>query len=583
MKNWSISFKLLCLVAIAIVAFVCMGLYGILNTRSIFGWVSEVNTTAKDFQRSAKEISDPLHRVRELVLSIVLAPDRALREKLNETQEEISRQLDAGFKRWPVGAMAAAERAAFDKLRAAWEDYKKLKDYTVDRATKGYREEAFINAIDTEARQFDSTIGELDGWQKLKIDAAQAMYREADSRFRLVVLTSGIVTLLIALLVGGVAFVIVRSITGPIQILTTTASRIADRVDDTQAEKTLEPVLQTGGEVGQLARGFWRMVSTLRTTIQNETQSRALMDEILTSTRAAVGQLGSTGAQLLASTKEQASGAEKQAEAVARVVTTIEQVTATAREAATRATEVGKTVQRTLKIGNAGRKATADSFTALNGVRKRVEETSKNMMELIEQAKAISGIIGTVDDIAQQSHVLAVNAAIEAAKAKEGGREFTIIAREIRAMAEQSRKGTAQVRKILEQILKASGAAIASMEQVTTGVSGAILEGDQSSQAINELAVALGEVAETSAQTSVSADQEALSMTQIRDAMKNIDLVAKHALLAIQGTAQAARQLDNLGAQLRHLSAVHGERQAPGADDPPAPLPPAPQAHGLRD
>ena len=57
MKNWSISFKLLCLVAIAIVAFVCMGLYGILNTRSIFGWVSEVNTTAKDFQRSAKEIS----------------------------------------------------------------------------------------------------------------------------------------------------------------------------------------------------------------------------------------------------------------------------------------------------------------------------------------------------------------------------------------------------------------------------------------------------------------------------------------------------------------------------------------------
>ena len=579
MKNWSISFKLLCLVAIAIVAFVCMGLYGILNTRSIFGWVSEVNTTAKDFQRSAKEISDPLHRVRELVLSIVLAPDRALREKLNETQEEISRQLDAGFKRWPVGPMAAAERAAFDKLRAAWEDYKKLKDYTVDRATKGYREEAFINAIDTEARQFDSTIGELDGWQKLKIDAAQAMYREADSRFRLVVQTSVIVTLLIALLVGGVAFVIVRSITGPIQILTTTASRIADRVDDTQAEKTLEPVLQTGGEVGQLARGFWRMVSTLRTTIQNETQSRALMDEILTSTRAAVGQLGSTGAQLLASTKEQASGAEKQAEAVARVVTTIEQVTATAREAATRATEVGKTVQRTLKIGNAGRKATADSFTALNGVRKRVEETSKNMMALIEQAKAISGIIGTVDDIAQQSHVLAVNAAIEAAKAKEGGKEFTIIAREIRAMAEQSRKGTAQVRQILVQILKASGAAIASMEQVTTGVSGAILEGDQSSQAINELAVALGEVAETSAQTSVSADQEALSMTQIRDAMKNIDLVAKHALLAIQGTAQAARQLDNLGAQLRHLSAHHEERQAPGADDPPAPLPPAPQAH----
>ncbi|MEO6786990.1 MAG: methyl-accepting chemotaxis protein [Chthoniobacteraceae bacterium] len=564
MKNWSISFRLLCLAVIAVMTFVFLGLYGIYNARSTFGWVSEVNSTAQDFQRSAREISDPLHGVRELVLLIVMAPDRAYRERLNAAQEAKSRQLDEAFKGWQADRMDSAERAAFNKLRTAWEDYRKLKDYTVDRARNGYREEAFINATETAAPQFDLAVNELEVWQKLKINSAQAVYRDAGARFKWVFRTSILVTALTALLVGTVAFFIVRSITGPIRILTTTAARIADRVDDPESEKALTPVLGTGGEVGQLARGFWRMVSTLRSTLQNEIQSRARMDEILRSTRAAVGQIGSTSAQLLESTREQATGAEKQADAVTRVVTTVEEVTGTARQAATRAKNVGQTVLHTVEIGNAGRRAADDSVSALNEVRKRVEVTSRNMMDLIEQTKAISDIIATVDDIAQQSHVLAVNAAIEAAKAREGGKEFTVIASEIRAMAEQSRQGTAQVRQILDQILKAGGAAVLSMEEVTKGVSGAIREGDQSSKAINELTVALADVAETSVQTAVAAEQEAIGMTQISEAMRNIDLVAKNALLAIQGTAQAARQLDSLGSQLRHLSAERENGHEPG-------------------
>ena len=118
MKNWSISLKLLCLVAIAIVTFVGMGLYGIANTRSIFGWVREVNLTAQDFQRSAKELSDPLHRVRELTLSIVLAPDRAFLEKLNTAREKESGGRDVILRRRALRGMLSSERNAMrEKVR----------------------------------------------------------------------------------------------------------------------------------------------------------------------------------------------------------------------------------------------------------------------------------------------------------------------------------------------------------------------------------------------------------------------------------------------------------------------------------
>ena len=532
-----------------------MGLYGIANTRSTFDWVRQVNGTAQDFQRSAKEISDPLHRIRELTLTMVLAPDRALREKLNAAQEEESRRLDETLARWPVEQMDAGERAAFEKLRTAWVDYKKLKDYTIDRTLKGFREEAFINAIDTAARQFAFTIAQLESWQAVKIGGAQAVYREADAHYRRVARTSTLVTLLTALLVGGIGLFVVRTITGPIGVLTATASRIADNVDDTEAEEALAPVLGSGGEVGQLARGFWRMVRTLRATIRTETESRARIDEILKSTRAAVSLLGSTSAQLLASTKEQSCGAENQAAAVARIVPTVEEVTQTARHAALRAAGVGRTVQRTLEIGKAGRKAVDDSVSALNGVRQQVEQTAEDLLALVERTRAIFVIIATVEDIASQSHVLAVNAAIEAAKAGTHGKGFTVVANEVKSLADQSKLATAQVRAILADIHKATKAAVESMEGVTNGVSGAIQVGDQSSQTINELAVALWEVAETSAQTVVSAEQEALGMTHIHEAMQNIDQVARQTLLAIQGTVQAARQLNELGSQLTRLSA----------------------------
>ena len=121
-------------------------------------------------------------------------------------------------------------------------------------------------------------------------------------------------------------------------------------------------------------------------------------------------------------------------------------------------------------------------------------------------------------------------------------------------MAEQSRSGTAQVRQILGQILKATSAAVESMEGVTTGVSGAMEAGDQSKRTIDQLAAALSDVAQTSAQIVGSAEQEAQGMIQINDAMKNIDHVAREALLAIQGTTKAARQLNDLGNQLTRLS-----------------------------
>jgi methyl-accepting chemotaxis protein len=269
--------------------------------------------------------------------------------------------------------------------------------------------------------------------------------------------------------------------------------------------------------------------------------------------RETVAQLTSTGAEILASTSQQASGVQEQAAAVSQTVATVNEVTQTAEQAVQRARGVGDVFQRTAETGKAGKQALEESLAAERHVQSQVESTAENIMALAEQAQAIGEIIATVNDIAEQTNLLALNAAIEASRAGEHGRGFSVVAAEVKALAEQSRKATVQVRHILGEIQKATNKAVLSTEEVTRGVSTAIRLGTQASETITALSEALSSTAQASAQIVASAGQQATGMTQIHTAIQNIDQVARQNLAAVRQAEQAAQDLNQLGTKLAAL------------------------------
>ena len=185
--------------------------------------------------------------------------------------------------------------------------------------------------------------------------------------------------------------------------------------------------------------------------------------------RGVIAQLAATSTELLAGTTQQASGAQTQAAAVTEVVTTVDEVTQTSDQAAHRAKGVGEAIRRTHEIGRAGRQGVEDSIRALTVVQDKMGTTAQTIPILAEQAQAIGEIIATVNDIAEQTNVLALNAAIEASRAGHEGRGFAVVAGEVKALADQSKKATAQVRKMLGDIQKATNAAVLSTEDVSKG------------------------------------------------------------------------------------------------------------------
>ena len=271
------------------------------------------------------------------------------------------------------------------------------------------------------------------------------------------------------------------------------------------------------------------------------------------------GVLASSAAEILAATTQQASGAAESSAAVAETVATVDEVARTAEQASERAKALAATAQRAAELGTVGRKAVDASVSGMAMVKERVESTAQNMLALAEQAQAIGEIISSVNDIAEQTNMLALNAAVEAARAGEQGRGFAVVAGEVKSLAEQSKRATVEVRRILGDIQRATSAAVMSTEEGTKQAAATATQVAEAGQTIRGLAEAVGEAAQAAAQIVASAGQQALGMSQIREAIANIHEVTQQNLASTKQTERAAMDLDQLGARLIEL--VGGRRQ----------------------
>jgi methyl-accepting chemotaxis protein len=268
-----------------------------------------------------------------------------------------------------------------------------------------------------------------------------------------------------------------------------------------------------------------------------------------------IEQLTSVSAEILAGTTQQAAGMREHSSAVTETVTTVDEVLQTSEQAAQRAQAVAESSQRAAQAGHAGRKAVEDSVTAMGTVREQTGSIAESILTLAEQAQAIGEIIATVNDIAEQTNVLSLNAAIEASRAGEHGKGFSVVASEVKALADQSKKATAQVRMILGEIQKATNAAVMVTEQGSKSVNEAIKTVNDAGTTIRTLADIIAEAVQAAAQIAASSAQQATGMRQIHQAMQNINQVSVQNLAATNQSEQAAKHLSVVGASLKKLIA----------------------------
>ena len=345
--------------------------------------------------------------------------------------------------------------------------------------------------------------------------------------------------LVIGLVALVVSLVMVGSLNRAIAVPLREISKVAERVASGDLTGTLVSSDNRADEIGVLALTFRRMVENLRDV------NRQIRD--------GVNVLGSAAREILAATTQVAAAATETATAVSETTTTVEEVKQTSEVSSQKARYVSDSAQKTAQASQAGKKAMDDAVEGMMRIREQMESIAGSIVRLSEHSQTIGEIIATVNDLADQSNLLAVNAAIEAAKAGEQGKGFAVVAQEVRNLAEQSKQATAQVRAILTDIQKATSTAVMATEQGSKAVAIGVKRSTEAGESIRVLTESIAEAAQAAAQIAASSQQQLVGMDQMALAMENIKQASTQNVAGTKQTEIAATNLHDLGQKLKQV------------------------------
>ncbi len=267
----------------------------------------------------------------------------------------------------------------------------------------------------------------------------------------------------------------------------------------------------------------------------------------------AVTKMTSAAVEITAAATQQSAGANQQSAAINETTTTVDEVRQIALQNDSKAKSVSDMAQQTFQISQNGQQAVSECIEGMNQIKEKVELIAENILSLSEHTQQIGHIIASVNDIAEQSNLLALNASIEAARAGEHGKGFAVVAMEVKNLAEQSRQATAQVKSILNDVQKATNAAVMVTEEGGKGVDDGVTLVNQAGKTINELAQNIARSAEVAQQIVVSANQQTIGMEQILQAMQNINQAALDTLSGNKQTMDAAGNLTAMAKKMEGL------------------------------
>jgi twitching motility protein PilJ len=248
--------------------------------------------------------------------------------------------------------------------------------------------------------------------------------------------------------------------------------------------------------------------------------------------------------QLLDAAEKQSKEIQNTTQDVLRVAETLTLVSASAEESA-------NVAMRSLAASDKGRLAVQNSITGMNDIREQIQETSKRIKRLGESSQEIGEIVELISDITEQTNVLALNAAIQAASAGEAGRGFSVVAEEVQRLAERSAEATKQIGAIVKTIQADTQDAVAAMEKSTAGVVDGARLSDAAGQALTEIDSVTKNLAGLIQKISDDTQEQAASANKVARNMQEILEINRQTTTGTQQTATSIKDLADVASDLK--------------------------------
>ncbi len=373
----------------------------------------------------------------------------------------------------------------------------------------------------------------LDALIQYEVTLAKGVHDVAASRsafFRTLIM----IAIAVAVLIGGsIGLMIARSISKSVALLKDTAAELA------AGNLTKRSTVNSRDELGEISICFNQVAETLY--------------GVVTQVRSSAHNVSGAAVELRANSEQIASGSENVAAEAATVATAGEEMAATSNDIAHNCSRAVESADHASQAANNGAAIIQQTVAGMARIAVKVQDSARTVETLGEKSEQIGTIIGTIQDIADQTNLLALNAAIEAARAGEQGRGFAVVADEVRALAERTTRATREISDMIKSIQAETRTAVSAMGEGVREVEKGTADAARSGEALSEILAQVNEVTGQINQIATAAEEQTATTNEISNNMQRITDVVQETAGSSQETAAAAGRLSALALELQEI------------------------------
>jgi methyl-accepting chemotaxis protein len=333
-----------------------------------------------------------------------------------------------------------------------------------------------------------------------------------------------------------IGYFIYVAIKGPLAIMERTVERIGRELDFTQRV----PV-NSRDEVGMTVAAFNRLLDTVQSSFKD--------------IAGGVSGVANQATAMADAARQMSTSSSAASESAASMAATVEQVTVSINHVADRANEANEVSRRSGNIATEGEAVIGDTVTEINGIAERVAQASEQINQLARESANIGAVVSVIKEVADQTNLLALNAAIEAARAGEQGRGFAVVADEVRKLAERTSQSTQEIGTLITTIQRGAEAAVARMREVVDGVADGVKKAGQAGSAIQQIRQGSVQVVEMVDDISHAIREQSAASTNIAQQVERIAQMSEETSGAASHTADTAGLLQDLANQMQEAVA----------------------------
>jgi methyl-accepting chemotaxis protein len=306
-----------------------------------------------------------------------------------------------------------------------------------------------------------------------------------------------------------------------------------------QGEIGRKAVVRGDDEIGVLASSYNQMLDLIVYLIRQTQESSRRLQQ--------------SSNDILSATEQQASGSAEQAASISQTTATMEELASTYRQIAENADQVVSMAEASLSNAESGQHAVMNTLTAMESIRSRTQTSANRILTLGERSQQIGQVLSIINGIADQTKILALNAAIEAARAGEAGKGFSVVAIEIRKLAESVVESTSEISTIMTEIQTAANELVMSTEQELKQVQGGVELANATGESLDQILEMVEQTTVAAKEISAATQQQKSATDQVVKAMREVASVAQQ---TAAGSRQVAESAEALSSMARESSQV---------------------------